>query len=435
MKIRTKYTMAALGLLMSSMLVASAQVQITYNIDMSVYQAVGFFNPTNGDTVWVSAAFDNYPNPPTFQLTNNPTGPNPYLYTGTVIDDETGVGNTEYHEIDFYSATSVPGKNYGVGWNYGPTYSFVEGPTPTNLPTVYFNGETNTDNYVSSQVTFQLNMSVQIALGNFTPPGGGAPFINGVFNDYGESPLTPSVVNTNIYVGTFTIPGFTDQPPLAYQFAFNGGDNWETVTHYLYVTNPIETVSAYFNNQSLAGSSIITYQVNMGIMSNLGYFHPGSDYVTVYNYGAYGNVYLTLTNSLTDSNVYYGAFKDTDVPGTVEQYAFQIDGYYWDDSWIFPLNAGGLEANRTFTVTSSYNQTLPLVYMGFNNLGALTSNHITNNQETITWNVAAVGAGIYLETVGKLNGPWQAVPGTTDAGTATVNIGTTNGFFRLAGPP
>jgi hypothetical protein len=36
---------------MSSVIVTSAQVQITYNVDMSVYQAVGFFNPTNGDTL------------------------------------------------------------------------------------------------------------------------------------------------------------------------------------------------------------------------------------------------------------------------------------------------------------------------------------------------------------------------------------------------
>ena len=436
---KIKCTVAAIGLVMNSMVIAFAQVQITYNVDMSVYQAVGLFNPTNGDTVLVSGAFDDYPNPPSFQLTNNPSGPNPYLYSGTVVDDNTGVGGTEYHEIDIYSAQSVPGLNYGVGYTYGPTYSFVEDLTPTNLPTVYFNDESNMDAYISSQVSFQLNMSVQMALGNFNPGNGDTVVVDGAMNNWNDTawPLTVSPTNTNTYVGTFTVPGFTNMPPFSYAFVYiNGsGDNWENNDRSLYLTNSTEVVSAYFNNQTNIGSTTITYQVNMGIMSNLGYFHPGSDYVVVegspFNDWAYDEV---LTNSLTDTNIYYGTFTDMDSPGTVEQYAFVIDGYYWDDSWIFPLDAGGLEANRTFTVTGS-SETLPLVYMGFGNLGALTSAGITNNQETITWNVAAAGAGIYLQTAGGLNGPWQAVPGTADAGTATVNIGTTNAFFRLAGPP
>src|SRR5215469_16434054 len=147
MKINTKCAMAILGLLTVSMITVRA-VQITYNVDMSIYQAVGLFNPTNGDEVLVSGAFDSYPNPPTFQLTNNSSGMNPYLYTGTVNDLSTGPGNTEYHEIDIYSAQYVPGSNYGVGYTYGPTYSFVEGSTPTNLPVVYFNNESSTNMYI-----------------------------------------------------------------------------------------------------------------------------------------------------------------------------------------------------------------------------------------------------------------------------------------------
>lgn len=420
---------------MCSMIVASA-VQITYTVDMSVYQAVGLFSPTNGDTVLLGGSPFGWVNPPTFVLTNNPTGTNPYLYSGTYDDAIDAPGSTEYHEFDINVTNAVPGLNYGVGVTYGPTLSCVVPSAPTNLPTVYFSNETSTNTYVRVQATFQLNMSVQMARGNFNPANGDTVVVDGAINNWSTnaSPLTVSA-NTNIYVGNFTIPGFTDQS-LQYAFVIlpHGGTwIWENSDRNFSFTNSTEVVSAYFNNQTSVGLVPAIFQVNMGIEKNLGYFDPSiGDFVSVW--GTFNNWAsgVMLTNSVTDTNLYTGTVSDS--PGTAEQYQFVIDNAYWGDSGVYPANAGGNQGgNRTFTLQGP-STTLPVVYMGFLNLGNLTTSPVSANQTTITWNVAAVGAGIYLQTAGSLNGPWQAVPGTADAGTAMVNIGASNALFRLAGP-
>jgi len=417
-------------------LIISYAVQITYNVDMSVYQAVGLFNPTNGDTVLLGGSPFGWPNPPTFILTNNPTGTNPYLYSGTFDDTLDAVGSTEYHEFDISNAVYVPGLNYGAGVFYGPTLSCVVPSVPTNLPTVYFNNESSTNNYLRVQATFQLNMSVQMARGNFDPANGDTVVVDGAINNWSTnaSPLTVSA-DTNIYVGTFTIPGFTDQP-LQYAFVILPHSSswiWENSNRVFPFTNSTEVVSAYFNNQTTVGVTPVTFRVDMAIEKALGYFDPSiGDFVSVW--GTFNNWAsgVTLTNSPANTNIYSGTVSDT--PGTMEQYQFVIDNAYWGDSGVYPANAGGNQGgNRTFTLQAP-SQTLPLVYMGFLNLGNLTNSPVTSGHTTINWNIAAVGAGIYLQSAGNLNGPWQVVPGTVDTGTATVNIGTSNAFFRLAGP-
>lgn len=93
----------------------------------------------------------------------------------------------------------------------------------------------------AGQATYQVNMGVQIALGNFRP-GTDSVFVSGNFSSpnwisaSGASAYTlaPSAQNTNIYTGTFSITngaGSTEQ----HKFVINpnksfSGLNWESVT-------------------------------------------------------------------------------------------------------------------------------------------------------------------------------------------------------------
>jgi len=437
----TKLLVAAIGSLMSSMIIASA-VPITFSVDMSVYQALGLFNPS-GDVVHCYGSFNGWDE--TFALTNNPSSSNTHVYTGTYDDTSDSVGGTVYYNF-LINDGSVYYEHNGR--------NFVLPSTATNLPTVYYNDEPSTNAYASSQVTFQLNMSIQMALGHFNPSIGDSVVAAGDFNAWSTTatPLTVSS-DTNIYTNAVIISWFTNQA-VSYSYVIISGTNgpatWESSNRQLYTIDPTQMESAYFNNATTVGPIPVTFRINMGIETAVGTFDPSiGDWVAVFGtpnqWGT--SPFLMLTNSPTDSNVYEGTYNDPNGSGAVEQYSFVIDGGAnysgnWEDSGSYPVNAGGLPGNtsRTFTLMPP-GVTLPLVYMGFYNLGTLNSGTVSNQQTEITWNVATNNygygpAGIYLQTAVTLsgNGSWQAVPGTTNAGTATINIGTSNAFYRLAGP-
>ena len=89
----------------------------------------------------------------------------------------------------------------GTGGGTGNrTFTFTGGSL--TLPVVYFNNVTNSST-VSIDVTFQVNMSVQIAAGNFDPEAGTVS-VAGEFNAWTASgfELTRSMEDTNIWAGT-----------------------------------------------------------------------------------------------------------------------------------------------------------------------------------------------------------------------------------------
>src|SRR5262245_29156727 len=82
----------------------------------------------------------------------------------------------------------------------------------------------------AAQVTFQVNMSAQIALGNFDPRSHTVYVAGDPINGWSttESPLTPSAGDSKVFVGTFDVGG-TAGATAQYKFLFyNGsGNTWE----------------------------------------------------------------------------------------------------------------------------------------------------------------------------------------------------------------
>jgi len=95
---------------------------------------------------------------------------------------------------------------------------------PTNLPLVFFNNISNLNNLVTNQVTFQVNMTAQTALGLFTPGSDYVTVAGSAFDDWDDLltyVLTNSSANTNLYINTFPV---SDLPggSVSYKFLIDG---------------------------------------------------------------------------------------------------------------------------------------------------------------------------------------------------------------------
>jgi hypothetical protein len=196
-------------------------VAVTFQINMSVQQSLGNFNPTGGHTVEAHGSFDNWG--PGIALTADPN--NASLYQGTVNINGSAGAPFENKFVINQSGTLVWEGNVGPGGPNG-NRTFVLGTSPQTLPVVYFNNLTN-DPGAGIPVTFRLNMGVQIARGTFDPTSGTVT-VAGQFNNWSTSasPLTNTVANPSLFVGTVNINSVPPGGSVGHKFVLNGS-TWE----------------------------------------------------------------------------------------------------------------------------------------------------------------------------------------------------------------
>ena len=158
-----------------SALAASAAIQVTYHVNMSVQRQLGNFSPANGDTVFVSGDFATTNGAWLQTATDGSTnyiltagaGVNSNIYSGTFTTTNQ-TGTTENYQF-----VINPGGNFAgtLIWEPnvigGPNRNFPVPAVDTNLPVVFFNDVTNATQLVTTPVTFAVNMSVQTTMGTF----------------------------------------------------------------------------------------------------------------------------------------------------------------------------------------------------------------------------------------------------------------------------
>lgn len=200
---------------------------VTFYVDMSIQEALGNFDPATDFVVvagdWMggnwSAVVDAAP-------TMTPTGTNANVYEGTVEVTNT-VGNLENYKfvILSFDLGTVWEAAVGPGGASG-NRQFAFPSLPTNLPTVFFNNQSNAS--VTVTVAFQVSMLVENALGNFTP-GVDTVDVAGDFNSWSVSAntLTQSPGNPNVYNGTATLHGYSAGATVNYKYTINGQTLWE----------------------------------------------------------------------------------------------------------------------------------------------------------------------------------------------------------------
>jgi hypothetical protein len=237
---------------------------VTFSVDMSVQTTLGTF--TNGNPVLVSGAFNNFDTTgASNNVLTNGGGTNP-IYTGTI----TNIGGADGVNLGYkFFSAGMPNSGYESIANRQLTL----GPVGTNLtqPLVFWNNQTNVPQ--SRPVSFSVDMTVQVANGNFNTNSGVVRVI-GNFNDlnYDTGNTNYNLTNTgsNIYTGQFAItgdPGITNQYKFfSPGFPVNNGyeivnpnDLFENRTWVLGASNVLQTLPLAFWSNDNGGATFTSW--------------------------------------------------------------------------------------------------------------------------------------------------------------------------------
>jgi len=408
----------AAALTLGSTWLASA-VNVTFQVNMSIQAALGNFTP-GVDAVQVAGSFNAW-TPASGVLSQNVT--NADVYEGTFNITGTTGSTISYKFV--YGAAGWEAD--GVGPGGVQNRQFALPATDTVLPVVYFN---NLDTLPATRdVTFRVNLGIQISLGNFDP---GTDFaqVAGEFNGWSTtaSQLFPTVADTNVYEGTFAVAGNAGGT-VNYKFmmaTFALGDKWEDDIPnrqlILAATNQ-ELATVWFDNlDSVPITNAVTFQVNMAAQMALGNFVNGVNGVAVA--GSFNNwnaVDFVLTNTLGNPTVYQGTTNVVGGAGSPLSFQYVIDGVDWEEA----------VGNRTFNLATN-SQTEPLVFWNnVGDLGPLTLISASGSQIDVSWTPAPL---VRLQVSTGLPDGWTDVPGSTGQSNATVNVTTDETYLRLIGP-
>jgi len=352
----------------------------TFQVDMTSQVILGNFRPgidlveaagtfqTNQWTTGVGGGF---------QLTNNPTGANTNLYSGTYVDGNYAGTWQQYkfvivsNGVSFYETIN------------NRTFYTPAGSATNSLG--YFNNKSPYTN----QITFLVNMTLPLLNGTFSPGNGDTVQVAGTFQtnqwSVGASgfTLTNSPGNTNLYSGTYSS---FDQPGTGefFKFLINsaiGTQTWETPDNnnqnnnrqFVLTTN--QTLFADWSDidpiDYLAAPTTITFTVNLtNALDIYGYpFDPANDAVIIngdFVTPAWNN-YASGTPPFfwTDPDFYFpGALQNDYGPGNS----------YSANSFILNEVGSGLLYSGTYTVPAGQSLQVNYKYGIYHN----TSTYMTN---------------------------------------------------------
>ena len=205
-------------------------------------------------------------------------------------------------------------------------------------------------------ITYNINMSVQTALGNFDPTTD-TVLVSGTFCDWTTTNVLTATADTNVY--SITVEDTTDAVASYENHKFiidpygdsaSSGLIWEsTVNRFFQVpAGGTNLATVYFDDVTVVPSSTvnITFQLDMAVAAQQGVFDPSSDYIYVFgSFDNWLNTGLQLTNVPGTSN-YLGTFTTTALnTNTVISYKYAINGY--SGTWEGNVGAGGAKIARS----------------------------------------------------------------------------------------
>ena len=181
---------------------------ITFRVDMTAQVQNGNFDPTV-HKVFVSGTFNGW----------NATGnemdlESGNIYATTLVDFEGDEGNSLFYKFLFDTTPDAT-------WENDPNRELILGPDGEAqvIPTVFFN---NVEPIAVRSVVFRVDMSFQIAAGNFDPEND-VISVAGTFTDPGwiQLPMFQVFDNPNLYRLTIDVTG-AEGTEIEYKFVLNG---------------------------------------------------------------------------------------------------------------------------------------------------------------------------------------------------------------------
>lgn len=276
---------------------------VTFRVDMAQQINIGAFNPGT-DTVYARGTFNSFSQ--SLPMTNDPSIHRTNAF-GAVTTDvwvaETNIECTAGSQVEykFFIDNGNNWENPAIGDPDNSNNRFSQYPGgAAALPIVYFGDAAYAPTFTNN-VTFQVDMSVQIAKGNFDPNSAYME-CRGSFNNWGNPQFlltnNPNATNPDLYTGVFAvIAGKGTTPTIQYKFwgsdlgnsgyelpASTGGNN-RSVT--LQETNHETLPSVYFNDagpsSGLSQNCLVTFRVSMtnAIGTDSYVFDPSVDFVAL----------------------------------------------------------------------------------------------------------------------------------------------------------
>lgn len=215
----------------------------------------------------------------------------------------------------------------------------------------------------SYEITFQVDMNTAIENCAFTP-GEGTVTVPGNFNGWDNTafPLADGDGN-GVYGGTFTIneADLVDDEGnptglMAYKFYATDPVGWEDDPNREFdptedTTLPVAEFNKSFENicDSETAQYEVVFQVDMSVQELIGAFDPTTDVVLVSgeNINGWSNTADTLTQNVTDPDIYFGLVETEFIVPSTQPYKY-LFGEEGTDAGNFGWESGD---NRTFEVT------------------------------------------------------------------------------------
>ena len=365
---KTKQYRLWAGLLICSAVVASANSLVTFQVDMST----ATFDPS---TQTVSAHGDFNAWGAGIALTNNPSGPNPSLWTGTANVATNGTIIQYKYVID----PAGTWENIPKGNNRLANLPATSGGSLV-LPMAYYADVAPSP--ITVDFTFQVDLSQAINVGAFDP-NSSTVYPKGTFNGWGTfDAMTndPTILRTNqnglvtsnVYVNTYTFTGSPGQT-MDFKFYIDTGNNYESPAPG--TGDPSDSNNRFFNLTGAptqayplvffsdapyapVATNTVTFQVDMSAQVFAGNFDSATGTVEVRgDFNSWGTPQILCTNDLAapNPNLFKAVVTVVNGVGVTENYKF----------WALGLANSGWETmanNRTFVMTKGAAQVMPLVF-------------------------------------------------------------------------
>ncbi len=348
---------------------------ITFSVDMSVQIAAATFNPAT-DTVWVQGTFNNWS--PLIQLTQVGSTT---VYTNTATDTlEANGGVTRYQYV-------IDQNTYEVAADFNLRAAVLPATSGASLvlPTPFFD---DAGSPITNNVTFQVDLSQQIALTNFTP-GTSVIEVQGNFNGWtsGASVLTndPTILRTNqfglvtsnVYTGIFSSAASTNAA-MDYKFVIQPG-HYEGVSaahgdnggNRFYVESvPLTLPVVDYSDQPFSPLAQVTFNVDMSaVLISDPSFNPATVVIDGdFNSWAADVACTNNPSNVNGANTNLYSATITIGEGAAVNYQFR---YQDSNGTVYDHPASNPGGNRFYQVPASSTVNVPTVFFNDVNVSDL----------------------------------------------------------------
>lgn len=401
--------LAGVALCAAGMMAAQASSSlITFSVDMSTNVVLGTFVP-GVDTVSANGTFNGYGS---FGLVQDQSQMPEIIYTNTVNDTADANGGT----VQYKFVTDGSGwENTASGQNRCAKLPSVSGASLV-LPTPFY-GDAGAP--VANVVTFQVDVSQQINLGNFTP-GTSSVEVRGGFNGWtgGATTLTanpslnpPGEPANSVWTGTATV---TASPGAAegFKYVIQPGTGWDSPSaanqdggQNRYFANEAQTLPLVNFSDAAFVAALCTNVFSVDMTAPAA-FDGSYDPTTVTLNGSFNGwgaaIPMTNNPSAANTNIFTSQGPVVYAQGGTFSYQFR---YIDAGGTVYDHETNG--QNRTLIEPNLKNYVVPTVY--FNNQDYLD---YLQNPVSVTFTIdmtGAVGTDLSVWSPGTgvfVNGPW-----------------------------